>query len=195
MAEDLDDGELWLPSDIVPDLGLRRHPKPTIIPDPLHDRLAALALLDPTRYKTPSAHPNPLLGSREPSLRTRFNPAEIPSRSSFIYNGIVFSPSPRPVYQFNQVDSFGARRARVTQRQPERFFPARFNGPGRERTAGTGVFLPRVVNNEFRKKSSMKSGEQQQQKQQPIRNAVGGRQGMSFQPPASEMCLPQDWTY
>ncbi|KAJ0969641.1 hypothetical protein J5N97_022518 [Dioscorea zingiberensis] len=199
MAEDLDDGELWLPSDIVPDLGLRRHPKPTAIPDPLPDRIAALTLLDPNRYKTPPAVVNPLLGSHDPALRARFNPAEIPSLPSHLYNGLVFSPSPRPAYhQFTQVSGFGLRRTRVTQRQqgvgPDRCFPVRFSVSGRDRASGTGVFLPRVVNSEFRKKPGMKGGEQQQ-KQQPIRNAVGGRQGMSFQPPSTEMCLPQDWTY
>ncbi|XP_077234427.1 uncharacterized protein LOC143876619 [Tasmannia lanceolata] len=222
MAElppNLDDLELWLPSDIFPDeiydpqtssILTPEFPSQLTYMENLAKQLQAFSIKPPpnlipnfleigpgSRFATVSPPPQAGLGFRVSYPGAGQNP------TGFVNGGFRSGSGPgnqyypvKPVQP--QVESFLQERARVLQRQQNRgqnrFLPVQVNGSRRtgflRESGGTGVFLPRVSNVDFRKKSAMKSAEQKQ----PMRNVAGGRQGMTFQHP-SEVGLPHEWTY
>ncbi|XP_072979500.1 uncharacterized protein [Typha angustifolia] len=145
MAEfppNLDDGELWLPSEIIPDLGVRRCSLRSDVAcaDGLAHQLAAFGFLDRARlFATPNTTPH-FEWSRP--ARTQFGPAGrgvLGSRSTAVYE---FAPV-KPVHPLGRVT-------------------------GSRRSQGTGVFLPRVlVDSKLEKKANVRGAEQLQRPRQP----------------------------
>ncbi|XP_008784107.2 uncharacterized protein LOC103703142 [Phoenix dactylifera] len=215
MAEfppNLDDGELWLPSEIFPDVGVchHRHRQPVAAGlhsdvsyvDELAEKLAAFGLLDSSNLLLPAIRRNPHLSDRfrfASGPVTRFGPvADREAGAGMVYDGFRSRAAARrvvagwrPVFPFSPAKPaqfFGPERTVV---------PVRTGGSGRE-CGGTGVFLPRVINNEvtapMKKKSCIKDGGEQRKQLTGV--AAMGMQGMPFhQAPPPEMGLPQDWTY
>ncbi|EHA8588495.1 hypothetical protein COCNU_scaffold005463G000030 [Cocos nucifera] len=190
MAEfppNLDDGELWLPSEIFPDVGLcyhrRRQPVAAGLRsdlsyvDDLAEKLAAFGLLDRSNLLLPAVRRNPHRSDRfrfENGPVTRFGPmVDRETGAGMVYDG--FRPPAaarrvvagwRPVFSFSpakpaQVEIFGPERTVVLARQQQvpvqgPLVPVRTGASGRE-CGGTGVFLPRVINNEVTAPTKKKS--------------------------------------
>ncbi|KAF8395464.1 hypothetical protein HHK36_019410 [Tetracentron sinense] len=211
MAEfspDLDDGELWLPSDIFPD-EVTAKLSPNLPSDPTYmEDLSAYALVNPNRNATkppPSLAPN-----SEFRPTSRYSLVDSP-RTGYGFGVDGVHPGVRrslngngnggfgPVYQYHpmkpahtQVEGFVETRSRVLQRQQNQVG----NGMGgfvRE-SGGTGVFLPRVATTTYdRKKQSGKNRLESQQRQLSTKQVAVGMQER-FQSP-TDMGLPQDWIY
>ncbi|KAG9444404.1 hypothetical protein H6P81_015744 [Aristolochia fimbriata] len=223
MAEDLDDGELYLPSDIFPDETFySRRPVPETNGfahvEELAQHLAALAMLD-----SPAPNPRPPAGSFELRKSVRVGALYPPAQTGLGFQalqnvgngqghacrgGTHFPPLLGPMYHYHHSSLPGKvvqapaeiiqrERARVFQRQPNpmqnRAMPVRVGGSGTREYGGTGVFLPRVINAESRRKPSP-GAKNTEPRQQPMRNEGLGRQGKPY-PHSSEKGLPRDWTY
>ncbi|XP_068663986.1 uncharacterized protein [Aristolochia californica] len=222
MAENLDDGELYLPSDIFPDETFY-HRRPVSEPtglthmEELAQQLAALAMLD---SPAPAVRPPP--GNFELTKSVRVGALYPPAQTGLGFQalqnvgnghghaclgGSHFPPVVGPRYHYHYFHPgklvqapahiIQRERARVLQRQPNpmqnRVMPVRVGGSGTREYGGTGVFLPRVINAESRRKpsSGMKNTEP---RKQTMKNDGPGRQGKPY-PFSSETGLPQDWTY
>ncbi|XP_010262986.1 PREDICTED: uncharacterized protein LOC104601385 isoform X2 [Nelumbo nucifera] len=213
----LDDGELWLPSDIFPDEVSAKFspefPCELTYMEDLARQLAAYALLE----RNQNAFRRPRQHSSVAPPRTGFglgfggNPTfGVGGRHLYASGNYCFSPGSLPVYQVRpmkpvqpQVEGCVQQpRARVLQSQRQNqvqnsFFPFQVNGSvtgGFVREyGGTGVFLPRIATSaDVKKKQNVKNGEEYQQRPSIRKVGLGKQEG--FKPP-SEMGLPQDWTY
>ncbi|CAD5193328.1 unnamed protein product [Musa acuminata subsp. malaccensis] len=241
-APNLDDGEMWLPSEIIADLGLRRlhHSNAataarvrgayhhTFDVEGLASQLAALSPLDRVQ-RLPAAKLPPLQGLKPvgPAARFELEERELGTGLGRPVYGMGFGACSRPgvtrpgptqiaqaqacgpetvcvssllsfFFFVRSVEAFGRAPQRPLRPIQSRLGTVRPAGQGRESGGGTGVFLPRVINNnEARKKHHSKfayatGGEQQ--KQQPTRSTAMWKLERPFQP-TSEMRLPQEWTY
>ncbi|XP_058088152.1 uncharacterized protein LOC131235064 isoform X2 [Magnolia sinica] len=192
----LDDGELYLPSDIFPKEIPPNFTTPDVFPSELTYMEDLSQQLSSFNRPTPQPPLPPLLQFRPVQrVQTGFcsGPGGFPCAHCGHPSVRGFSADYRPGYQFQpakpppaQLERFVQGRGRAFQGQT-RFLPVRVSGSG---PAGTGVFLPRVFNADMRKKDGMRSGEQKQ----PMRNVGLGKQVTKFQHPY-EKVLPQDWTY
>ncbi|OVA07134.1 hypothetical protein BVC80_1289g53 [Macleaya cordata] len=217
----LDDGELWLPSDILPkEVSSKFYPN---FPSELTymEELAQQLLLEQnqTNIKPPPnlapnlkvRPPNRFcsIAPPRPELGLGFGGGTVLGHNLYVSgNGGSYFGS-RPVYQYHaikpvqtQVGNFVQARALVLQRQQNqvqnRFLPFQVNGSWkggfvRESGGGTGVFLPRIgaTTTYPRKKHSGKKGEEMIKQRGPVKKVAVGKED---QPPP-EMGLPQEWTY
>ncbi|PKU79300.1 hypothetical protein MA16_Dca000645 [Dendrobium catenatum] len=229
MAEDIlqniEDGELWLPSDVIRAVGVCRHHHLSgslAAMDDLAQKLACLDLLDRRR----------VIPSVKPFKDSTFNPEVQLQRQGRPFSPLplanggykapvrrrvaadewtgAYFPVSKPVHKFypalpvdSNIERIRLATARVLQRQRQqhghlvnRFIPTRSACSGRE-TGGTGVFLPRAYRVDSKKK--------------PYYLFPANVQGTSeFQQPmwspasgnqsakllsSSEIDLPHDWTY
>ncbi|XP_010931073.1 uncharacterized protein [Elaeis guineensis] len=183
-----DDGELWLPSEIFPDVGVccRHHRQPDAAGlsylDDLAEKLAAFGLLDRSHLVRPIYHPSDGFRSGNGSV-SRFGPSvESETGAGMVYDGFrspaaatrvldAIAAGSRPMFPFSpakpsQVEAFGQGGSGVMARQQQvpirgrRFVPVRTGGSGRE-SGGTGVFLPRVSGNEVMPPTKKKSSRHQ----------------------------------
>ncbi|XP_020253816.1 uncharacterized protein LOC109830866 [Asparagus officinalis] len=164
--------------------------------------LAALGFLDP--YRKPNKR---VPGNRQFSSRSGFGYEEyrapIVVTNTYLLGNAWNKPvrliEPQVVDVFDQdlLVRRGALRQSVGSAQ---FFPYRVNGSGPS-CAGTGVFLPRVSNNELRRKPAKMTLVEEQQKQ-PVSSKMTAKKQQTqlmkpliqVQPP-TELALPQEWTY
>ncbi|ONK57509.1 uncharacterized protein A4U43_C09F1230 [Asparagus officinalis] len=191
-GQTLDDGELWMPSEssrvAVPQR--REIPRGPNL-DTLATQLAALGFLDPC--PKPNNLPD-LPKNKTPGTGFGFGYEEyrtpVGTGAYLVGNGAVqqFKPVQAQVANgFVQNPRMGGR---VLQRKQQnagttQFYPFAVNGSGRS-CSGTGVFLPRTINNEVRRKPlRMKDSEQRQPPLRPL---------IKVQAPA-ELTLPPEWTY
>ncbi|KAH7680728.1 hypothetical protein IHE45_05G011700 [Dioscorea alata] len=169
-----EDGELWLPSDLYPDVEVHRSPELAYVED-LVKQLTAFGLL------APASGPAPTMSySRNPEgFRpvARFEPERFEMETRFGY-GRFRAPVPA---SGGLGLGFGPRRV-----YPNGFFPVQRVEPV-GKCVGTGVFFPRV--NPGYKADVVRGGRQEKP---ALKNA--GKKGMSCHSP-TEIALPQDWTY
>ncbi|XP_008799705.2 uncharacterized protein LOC103714285 isoform X2 [Phoenix dactylifera] len=157
-----DDGELWLPSEIFPDVGvgLRHHSQPAppdlSYLDDLAEKLAAFGLLDRSHLLRPNHHPSDGFRFDNGSV-SRFGPsAEREAGAGMVYDGFrspavsrrvlgaaaaAAAAASRPVFPFSaakpsQVEAFGQGRSGVMARQQQ--LPIRGRRFVPVRTGGTG---------------------------------------------------------
>ncbi|XP_043691008.1 uncharacterized protein LOC122641775 isoform X2 [Telopea speciosissima] len=214
----LDDGELWLPSDIFPEeVSPKISPKfPSEISymEDLARQLASYALLE-RNQNTTKPPPNLVPESKQQS---RYGTTVSP-RYGFGFDGVHgvghrqnhyapvnggFRVGLTQVYRYHPMSPAQAQvenlQARVLQRlqNRNRFLPVQVNetriGGFVRESGGTGVFLPRVSTtlDVKKKQHCVKKGEEFKQKQ-PIKKAFVEKHERFQSSP--EVRLPQDWTY
>ncbi|KAK8959331.1 hypothetical protein KSP40_PGU020843 [Platanthera guangdongensis] len=220
LPPNLDDGELWLPSDVIRAVGVCRHNHRRAdfaFMDSLAQKLAAFGLLERRRaihavkpFRDLPPNPEFQFHGQGRSVGYKAPTGRRPASGDVVYGAGggtgAFFPVSRAVHKFHpgipvdaQVDELQLERARFLQRQNQslglnRYLPTRAKSSGRE-SGGTGVFIPRTVSVDSRKKPlSMKKGSVQFQQRQPKWNPMPGQRAANFLPP-SEICLPHDWTY
>ncbi|EHA8590020.1 hypothetical protein COCNU_scaffold014359G000020 [Cocos nucifera] len=204
-----DDGELWLPSEIFPDVGVccRHHRQPDAVGlsylDDLAEKLAAFGLLDRSHLLRANHHPSNGFRFGNGSV-SRFGPSvERETGAGKVYDRFrspvagrrvldATAAGSRPVFPFSaakpsQVEAFGQGRSGAMARQQlvpirgRRFVPVRTGGSVRE-SGGTGVFLPRVSGNEVIASTKKEPNIKNggERQRQPTGNAAMGKRGIPF---------------
>ncbi|KAB8909402.1 hypothetical protein FH972_026801 [Carpinus fangiana] len=225
MAEftpNLDDGEVWLPSDIfLSQVPSRPIPHHRSCMDDLTERFAAFTLLQPLRNVS---KPSPNLERFRPVVRC--GPVcRLPKEYMGVNGGLeveeighgLYGPyftGHKLAYEYQllepaqpqeAVDSFRSRVLRAQQNSLQnRLLP--FQGSGRygvgggfvKESGGTGVFIPRTLNTATTETMAvLRNGLEIQVTQQgSYLNGIGmGQQRESHHYLPPETGLPQDWTY
>ncbi|KAK4834311.1 hypothetical protein QYF36_020627 [Acer negundo] len=211
----LDDGELYLPSDIflnqkIPTRFNPHHHRNLSYMDDLAHHFTALSLLRQTRPNPPLKIPHSSERLMRPPVQTDVvNPLRPPSYYAR-HGGLELEVGHRPFSAPKQTPTSNDRVVQQRQQlnrlvQQNLVSPNQWNGFGfrgglRRESGGTGVFHPHplIINTvDAKKKQSLRGKEDMQKSEQ--RNSVK-RVGVSKRedcyyhlPP--EMGLPRDWTY
>ncbi|KAL7225944.1 hypothetical protein ACSBR1_021152 [Camellia fascicularis] len=220
----LDDGELWLPSDIFPLEEIPSKITRPYYPSDLAHRFAALAFLD--RHRNQTQRFGPVRYDSMGSLPTGYLTIDggFGVGNGLGFHGLNLWVGSRPVYYPHhiinpvqpQVESFMETRARVLQREQNWLLQNRVlenrqktglgmrGGGGFVREyGGTGVFLPRAAVSattstaDGRRRQSV--GNRKETKViphgNPMKMDVVGKQEECHYHLPPDMGLPQDWTY
>ncbi|TXG58148.1 hypothetical protein EZV62_015977 [Acer yangbiense] len=190
----LDDGELYLPSDIflnqkIPTRFNPHHHRNLSYMDDLAHHVTALSLLRQTRPNPPLKIPHNSERLTRPPVRTHVvNPLRPPSYYARI-GGLELERQ-----QLNRL----VQQNRVLPNQGNGFG---FRGGLPRESGGTGVFHshPRIINAiDAKKKQSLRGGEDMQKSEQrnSLKRAVGvSKRDDCYYHLPPKMGLPRDWTY
>ncbi|KAJ4979921.1 hypothetical protein NE237_010701 [Protea cynaroides] len=207
----LDDGELWLPSDIFPDEVSAKinpeFPSELTYMEDLAQQLAGYALLEKRNQNTAKPPSNLVPNFFESKQQSRYGTVVSP-RTGFDFGfsfGGVHDVGHRQNHDASVNEGFRVGLTQVCRYHPRSpaqsqvgsFLQARENGRSRvgfvREYGGTGVFLPRVGTTlDFKKKPGVKRGEEAKQRQ-PIKKTVVEIHDRFQASP--DLGLPQDWTY